>query len=118
MPSLSFVSCTGRRTTGDVYETAEAGFARFKLLYDIFHMQIMDGDICDTIRENHQFFGHYHTGGVPSRAEIDDTQELNYPRIMQAIVDTGFKGYVAQESVPQWKDPLASLRQGIGLCDV
>ncbi len=91
---------------------------RFKLLYDIFHMQIMDGDVCDTIKENHQYFDHYHTGGVPGRAEIDDSQELNYPRIMQAILDTGFKGYVAQEFVPKRKDVLASLKQGVQICDV
>jgi hydroxypyruvate isomerase len=94
------------------------GSEHFKLLYDIFHMQIMDGDVCDTIRENHQYFGHYHTGGVPGRAEIDETQELNYPRIMQAIVATGFKGYVAQEFTPKRPDPLASLRQAIHICDV
>jgi hydroxypyruvate isomerase len=93
------------------------GSERFKLLYDIFHMQIMDGDVCDTIKENHQYFDHYHTGGVPGRAEIDDTQELYYPRIMEAIVATGFKGYVAQEFVPK-RDPLASLKQAIGICDV
>ena len=93
------------------------GSERFKLLYDIFHMQIMDGDVCDTIRENHQYFAHYHTGGVPGRAEIDETQELYYPRIMQAIVATGFKGYVAQEFVPK-RDPFASLKQAIGICDV
>ena len=91
---------------------------RFKLLYDIFHMQIMDGDICDTIKENHQYFDHYHTGGVPGRGEIDESQELNYPRIMEAIVATGFKGYVAQEFVPKRKDALASLRQGVQICDV
>lgn len=91
---------------------------RFKLLYDIYHMQIMDGDICDTIKENHPYFGHYHTGGVPGRAEIDDTQELYYPRIMQAILATGFKGYVAQEFVPKRPDPLASLRQSVQICDV
>ena len=91
---------------------------RFKILYDIFHMQIMDGDVCDTIRENHQFFDHYHTGGVPGRGEIDDAQELNYPRIMQAILETGFKGYVAQEFVPKRADKLASLREGVRLCDV
>jgi hydroxypyruvate isomerase len=90
---------------------------RFKLLYDVFHMQIMDGDVCDTIRENHQYFDHYHTGGVPGRAEIDDSQELNYPRIMKAIVDTGFKGYVAQEFIPK-REPLVSLKQAIGICDV
>jgi hydroxypyruvate isomerase len=91
---------------------------RFKILYDIFHMQIMDGDVCDTIRENHRFFDHYHTGGVPGRGEIDVSQELNYPRVMQAILDTGFKGYVAQEFVPKRPDKIASLRQGVGLCDV
>ncbi|TAL03361.1 MAG: hydroxypyruvate isomerase [Verrucomicrobia bacterium] len=91
---------------------------RFKLLYDIFHMQIMDGDVCDTIRENHQYFDHYHTGGVPGRNEIDDSQELNYPRIMKAILDTGFKGYVAQEFVPKRPDALASLKQGVQICDV
>jgi len=91
---------------------------RFKLLYDIYHMQIMDGDVCDTIRENHQYFDHYHTGGVPGRAEIDETQELHYPRIMQAILATGYKGYVAQEFVPRRLDPLASLRQAVQICDV
>lgn len=91
---------------------------RFKLLYDIYHMQIMDGDICDTIRENHQYFDHYHTGGVPGRAEIDETQELHWPRIMQAIVATGHKGYVAQEFVPKRPDALASLRQAVNICDV
>ena len=90
---------------------------RFKLLYDIYHMQIMDGDVCDTIKENHQYFDHYHTGGVPGRNEIDDAQELNYPRIMQAILDTGFKGYVAQEFIPK-RDPIASLKQAVGICDV
>jgi hydroxypyruvate isomerase len=94
------------------------GSDRFKLLYDIFHMQIMDGDICDTIKENHQYIAHYHTGGVPGRAEIDDTQEINYPRVMQAIVATGFQGYVAQEFVPKHKDVLASLKQGVQICDV
>ncbi len=91
---------------------------RFKLLYDIFHMQIMDGDVCDTIKENHQYFDHYHTGGVPGRAEINESQELNYPRIMQAILDTGFKGYVAQEFVPKRKDVIASLKQGVQICDI
>ena len=89
-----------------------------KLQYDIFHMQIMDGDVCDTIKENHQYFDHYHTGGVPGRNEIDDTQELNYPRIMQAIIATGFKGYVAQEFIPTWKDQIAALRDGVTRCDV
>jgi hydroxypyruvate isomerase len=94
------------------------GSERFKLLYDIFHMQIMEGDVCDTIKENHQYIAHYHTGGVPGRNEIDDTQELNYPRIMQAILNTGFKGFVAQEFIPKRPDAIASLKQGVGICDV
>ena len=94
------------------------GSERFKLLYDIFHMQIMDGDLIDTIRENQQYIGHYHTGGVPGRGEIDDTQEINYPAVMRAIVDTGFKGFVAQEFVPKRPDALASLKQGVLICDV
>jgi hydroxypyruvate isomerase len=104
-------------TSWGVELTKRLSSERFKLLYDIFHMQIMDGDVCDTIRENHQYFDHYHTGGVPGRAEIDESQELYYPRIMQAIVATGFKGYVAQEFVPK-RDPLTSLKQAIQICDV
>jgi len=104
-------------TTWGVALVKKVGSERFKLLYDIFHMQIMDGDICDTIRENHQYFDHYHTGGVPGRNEIDATQELNYPRIMEAIIATGFKGYVAQEFIPK-RDPLASLREAVAICDV
>jgi hydroxypyruvate isomerase len=94
------------------------GSERFKLLYDIYHMQIMEGDVCDTIKASHQYIDHYHTGGVPGRAEIDETQELNYPRIMQAILDTGFKGFVAQEFIPKRSDKLGSLRQSIGICDI
>lgn len=94
------------------------GSERFKLLYDIYHMQIMEGDVCATIKANHQYFGHYHTGGVPGRNEIDDTQELNYPRIMQEIVNSGYKGFVAQEFIPKRVDKLASLRQGVQICDV
>jgi hydroxypyruvate isomerase len=91
---------------------------RFKLLYDIYHMQIMEGDVCDTIRENYQYIGHYHTGGVPGRNEIDDSQELHYPRVMKTILDTGFKGFVAQEFIPKRADAIASLRQGVRICDV
>lgn len=94
------------------------GSERFKLLYDIYHMQIMEGDIIATIKRDHQYFGHYHTGGVPGRAEIDDTQELNYPAIMKAIVDTGFQGYVAQEFIPKRPNPIASLKQAVEICDV
>lgn len=91
---------------------------RFKLLYDIYHMQIMEGDVIATIRANHEHFGHYHTGGVPGRAEIDETQELYYPAIMRAIADTGYKGYVAQEFIPKRSDPMDSLRQSVKICDV
>jgi len=94
------------------------GSERVKLLYDIYHMQIMEGDLIDTIRENHPYFGHYHTGGVPGRGEIDDTQEINYPTVMKAIVETGFKGFVGQEFVPKRPDALASLRQAVQICDV
>jgi hydroxypyruvate isomerase len=81
-------------------------------------MQIMEGDVIATIRQNHRYFAHYHTGGVPGRHEIDDTQELNYPAVMRAIVDTGFKGFVAQEFVPSRPDVIASLRQCVQICDV
>ena len=90
----------------------------FKLLYDIYHMQIMEGDIIRNIQDNHQYIGHYHTGGNPGRHEIDDTQELYYPAIMKAILKTGYKGYVAQEFVPSWDDPIAALKQGVTICDV
>jgi hydroxypyruvate isomerase len=90
----------------------------FKLLFDIYHMQIMEGDIIRTISENKAFIGHYHTGGVPGRAEIDQTQELNYPAIMKAILATGYKGYVGQEFIPKNSDKLASLKSAIELCDV
>jgi hydroxypyruvate isomerase len=94
------------------------GSPNFKLLYDIYHMQIMEGDVIATIRKNKQYIGHYHTGGVPGRNEIDETQELNYPAIMRAIVDTGFTGFVGQEFMPKRADKLASLKQGVMICDV
>ena len=90
----------------------------FKLLYDIYHMQISEGDIIRTITDNHQYFGHYHTAGVPGRNEIDETQELFYPAIMQAILDTGYKGVVAQEFIPKNNKPLDSLKKSILICDV
>ena len=96
----------------------KAGTESFKLLYDIYHMQIMEGDVIATIRRNHQYFAHFHTGGVPGRHEIDDSQELNYAPIMRAIVETGFKGHVAQEFIPARKDVIASLNQGVQICDV
>ena len=94
------------------------GSERFKLLYDIYHMQIMEGDLIVRIKKFHPYIAHYHTGGVPGRNEIDDSQEINYPAVMRAILDTGFKGHVAQEFIPKRPDALASLRQGVGICDV
>jgi hydroxypyruvate isomerase len=93
----------------------------FKLLYDIYHMQINEGDVIRTIQDNHQYFGHYHTAGVPGRHEIDETQELFYPAIMQAIVKTGFKGHVAQEFIPTGKtkeEKIKALKYAIRKCDV
>ncbi len=94
------------------------GSERFKLLYDIYHMQIMEGDVIATIKKHHKWFAHYHTGGVPGRNEIDDSQELFYPAIMKAIAETGFKGHVAQEFIPKRADVLASLKQGVTICDI
>ncbi|MBI1177407.1 TIM barrel protein [bacterium] len=94
------------------------GSERFKLLYDIYHMQIMEGDMIATIQKHHHWFAHYHTGGVPGRHEIDDTQEIYYPAVMKAILATGFKGFVAQEFIPARPDKIASLRQGVEICDV
>lgn len=93
------------------------GSPSFKLLYDIYHMQVMEGDVIATIRANAQHIVHFHTGGVPGRAEIDDTQELNYRRVMQAIADLGYTGFVGQEFIPK-RDPLTSLRQAFSICDV
>ncbi len=93
------------------------GSDRLKLLYDIYHMQIMEGDVIATIQENIKYIGHFHTGGVPGRHEIDDSQELNYRRIAQAIVDAGYQGYFAHEFIPV-HDPLTSLRKAVELCDV
>jgi len=96
----------------------KVGSENFKLLYDIYHMQIMEGDMIATIKKYHQYIAHYHTGGVPGRGEIDDTQEIYYPAVMKAIIETGFKGHVAQEFVPKRPDVLASLKQGVQICDV
>lgn len=105
-------------TTWGVALCEKIGSDRFKLLYDIYHMQIMEGDVIATIQKNSKYISHYHTGGVPGRAEIDDTQELNYPAIMRAIVEAGFKGYVGQEFIPRRPDKIASLKQGVTICDV
>ncbi len=94
------------------------GSDNFKLLYDIYHMQIMEGDIIRNIQDYHTYFGHYHTGGNPGRNEINDSQELNYPAIMKAILDTGYTGHVAQEFIPTYEDKLAALKEGVTICDV
>jgi hydroxypyruvate isomerase len=94
------------------------GSENFKLLYDIYHMQVMEGDVIATIKKHHQYIAHYHTAGVPGRNEIDESQELNYPAIMKAIVETGYKGWVAQEFIPKRDDKIGSLKQGIMICDV
>src|SRR3954447_5236402 len=93
------------------------GSPRVKLLYDIYHMQIMEGDLVRTIQDHHQYIGHYHTGGVPGRHELDETQEVNWPAVCRAIVGTGFGGFLAHEFVPT-RDPLTSLREAVALCDV
>ncbi len=90
----------------------------FKLLFDVYHMQIQEGDIIRNIKDYHQYIAHYHTGGIPGRHEINDSQELHYPAVMRAIVETGYKGYVAQEFVPTYTDKLDSLREAIKICDV
>lgn len=93
----------------------------FKLLYDIYHMQVNEGDIIRTIKDNHQYFGHYHTAGVPGRHEIDDSQELYYPAIARAIRETGFTGFLAQEFIPtadNRRDKIAALGNAIQICDV
>lgn len=93
------------------------GSERFKLLYDVYHMQIMEGDVIRTIRDNFRYIGHYHTGGVPGRHEIDDAQELNYPRIMTTLAELGFPGFVGQEFIPA-REPMVSLREAFALCNV
>ncbi|MEX0845355.1 MAG: TIM barrel protein [Balneolaceae bacterium] len=94
------------------------GSPNFKLLYDIYHMQIMEGDIIATIRKYSDYIAHYHTGGVPGRNEIDETQELNYKAIMEAISETGFEGFVGQEFIPSRDDDFESLKQGVEICSV
>jgi hydroxypyruvate isomerase len=89
-----------------------------KLLFDVYHVQIMNGDVIRRIGQYKNLIGHYHTAGNPGRAELDDTQEINYPAVMRAIVATGYKGFVAQEFIPTWKDPVAALRHAAMVCDV
>jgi hydroxypyruvate isomerase len=95
----------------------KVGSPRFKLLYDIYHMQIMEGDVIRTINKHHEYIAHYHTGGNPGRHEIDETQELNYTAISRAIVKTKFDGFLAQEFIPA-REPFSSLQQAFKICDV
>ncbi|MEO9511841.1 MAG: TIM barrel protein [Flavobacteriaceae bacterium] len=92
--------------------------SNFKLLYDIYHMQIMEGDVIATIEKHHKYISHYHTGGVPGRNEINHSQELNYPAIMKAIHKTGFDGFVAQEFIPTYTDQMMALSEAIQICDI
>ncbi len=94
------------------------GSPNLKLLFDIYHVSVMNGDIIRRIRQYKEVIGHYHTAGNPGRAELDDTQEINYPPILEAILETGYTGYVAQEFIPTWDDPLLALRQAAQLCDI
>jgi hydroxypyruvate isomerase len=105
------------RSAWGVELVKKVGSPRFKLLYDIYHMQIMEGDVIRTIQENKEYFAHFHTGGNPGRHEIDETQELNYAAIARGILATGFDGYLAQEFIPV-REPIASLAQGFRICDV
>jgi hydroxypyruvate isomerase len=105
------------KTAWGVDLAKRVGSPRFKLLYDIYHMQIMEGDVIATIKANKEYIGHYHTGGVPGRNEIDATQELNYPAIVKAIVETGYQGFLGQEFIPK-RDPLVSLAQAFRICAV
>jgi hydroxypyruvate isomerase len=107
----------GDRTAFGVDVVAAVNSPRVKLLYDIYHMQIMEGDVIRTIHQQHSHIAHYHTGGVPGRHELDETQELQWPAICRAIVETGFTGYLAHEFVPV-RDPMTSLREAVALCDV
>jgi hydroxypyruvate isomerase len=104
-------------TAWGVRVVSEVNSPRVKLLYDIYHMQIMEGDLIATIRANIQWLGHFHTGGVPGRHELDNTQEVQWDGVMRGIVGTNFTGYVAHEFVPS-RDPLTSLREAVDLCDV
>ena len=96
----------------------KVGSPNFKLLFDIYHVQIMHGDIIRNIRSLKEYIGHYHTAGNPGRAELDDTQEINYPAVMKEILKTGFEGFVAQEFIPRWNDKIAALRHAAEICDV
>jgi hydroxypyruvate isomerase len=108
----------GDRTPFGLEVVKAVNSPKVKLLYDIYHMQIMEGDVIRTIRDHHEWLGHFHTGGVPGRHELDETQELQWRSVAKAIVDTGYTGYFAHEFVPTKPDKLQSLREAAALCDV
>jgi hydroxypyruvate isomerase len=95
----------------------KVGSPKMKLLFDIYHVQIMDGDVIRRIKAIHEYIGHIHTAGNPGRAELDNTQEINYPAVMQALVDVKYDGFVGQEFIPT-RDPVAGLTEAVKLCDV
>ena len=107
----------GDRTRFGVEVVKRVASPRVKLLYDVYHMQVMEGNVIQTIRDNHQHIGHYHTAGVPGRHELDRQQELQWPAIARAIAETGFRGYVAHEFIPT-RDPMTSLREAVANCHV
>lgn len=89
-----------------------------KLLFDVYHVQIMNGDVIRRIRQYRDYIGHYHIAGVPGRGEPDDTQEINYPAVLRAILETGYEGFISQEFIPTWPDKLAALRHAVRFCDI
>jgi hydroxypyruvate isomerase len=96
----------------------QVGSPRMKILFDIYHTQIMQGDVITRIKQFHEYIGHYQTAGVPGRGELDDQQEINYPAVMRAILATGYQGYVGQEFIPTWPDKIKALRHAAKVCDV
>ena len=96
----------------------KVGSKNFKLLFDVYHVQVMNGDVIRRIKQYKDIIGHYHTAGCPGRGEIDDTQEINYPPILKTILETGYDGYLAQEFIPTWENPIDSLRHAAEVCDI
>jgi len=96
----------------------QVGSPNFRLLFDIYHVAIMDGDVIRRLRQHKEYIAHVHTAGVPGRAELDDTQEVNYPAVLRALLDTGYDGFVAQEFIPTWPDKILALRHAAMVCDV
>jgi hydroxypyruvate isomerase len=96
----------------------QLGSENFKLLFDIYHVSVMHGDVIRRIRRYHPYIGHYHTAGNPGRGELDNNQEIQYPAVIRTILRTGYRGFLAHEFIPTWKDPMVSLRHGIQVCDL